>query len=307
MSSAGVSIRQIGRMSKPHLLAAGALLYGLGGAIAVFLGKFSGPGLYLFGQGIVSCIQLMAHFLYAYYHPPRADMREERPEEEQTHPKEPPSTPPFPKELPLYLAAASLLIAGTLVSVGLYQGWIPTVSWILLAAGLLIALTYGAPPLNLCTSGYGELTASLGMAALIPAFAFTLQTNEIHRFVVMSSTPLIAVQYAAMILLQLSTYASDLKYNIQTVTVRLGWATAMRLHDFALVFAILSFMIAYLNGLPRRVALGSVIALPLALAQIWQMERVRRGYPPRFRVVRASAFGLYGLMLYLQISGYLLS
>jgi hypothetical protein len=50
-----------------------------------------------------------------------------------------------------------------------------------------------------------------------------------------------------------------------------------------------------------------LIALPLALAQIWQMGRIREGYPPRWQLFTFSATGLFALTAYLQMLGYLLS
>jgi hypothetical protein len=79
----------------------------------------------------------------------------------------------------------------------------------------------------------------------------------------------------------------------------------MRLHDFAILFAIGSVAIAYALGFPWRVALGSTIALPLALAQMWQFSRIRRGFPTNWRTITYSALALFAMTAYLQIVGYL--
>jgi hypothetical protein len=81
----------------------------------------------------------------------------------------------------------------------------------------------------------------------------------------------------------------------------------MRLHDLAIVFGAISFVIAFINGLPIRVSIGALIVLPLAAAQLWQMERIRRGFPTRWRTLTLSALGLFGLTTYLELIGYMLS
>ena len=148
---------------------------------------------------------------------------------------------------------------------------------------------------------------SLVIAGLIPTFCFALQTGELHRLLVMSTTPLVALHFATMIALELPDYASNIKWDKRTLMIRLGWATAMKLHDLAILFAVASFTVAFFNGLPRRVTIGVLIALPLAAAQIWQMDRIRRGYPARYRTLINVALSLFGLTTYLELIGYLLS
>jgi 1,4-dihydroxy-2-naphthoate octaprenyltransferase len=123
----------------------------------------------------------------------------------------------------------------------------------------------------------------------------------------MSTTPLVALHFAMMIAFEFPDYASDARQEKRTLMVRLGWEMAMRLHNFAILFAIASFVIAFLSGMPRRVVLGSLIALPLAAAQIWQMDRIRRGFAPRWNLLTLNALGLFALTAYLELIGFVLS
>jgi 1,4-dihydroxy-2-naphthoate octaprenyltransferase len=293
------------RLSRPLFLLGGALLFGLGTSIASFLGKPIDAALYFFGQGMVTGLQLMAHFLHAYYQPLRDQGNE------QQMPFSSGSSAlglqGLPRQTVLYASIASLLLAGTLSSVFLAGGRTPLAAWLILILGFLGAFFYSIPPVRLMTSGYGELTTSILVAGLVPTFAFSLQTGEVHRLLLMSTTPLVALHFSMMIALELPAYASDLKFDWQNITIRLGWSTAMRLHNFAILFAILGFGVAYLNGLPHRVAFGALIALPLAAAQIWQISRIRRGFPTRWRTLTYGALGLFGLMVYLELIGYMLS
>lgn len=293
------------RVSRPHFLLGAALVYGLGAAIASYLGRNIQPGIYMVGQALITLIQLMAHFLNEHFEG-GAERNHQNHASESGNENRLNSQKPA-RHMALYAAIICAALTGVLASVFLIRGIIPLLAWIILLLIFLGAFFYNAPPVRLATSGYGEVTTSVLVGALLPIFAFALQTGELHRLLLMSSTPLVAILFAMMITFQLRDYASDMKSGHQTLTVRLGWATAMRLHDIAILFAILSLLLAFLTGLPRRVAIGSIIALPLALAQIWQMGRIRGGSPVRWRTLTLSAIGLFGLITYLELIGYLFS
>lgn len=299
------NIRLFIRLSRPLFLLGPALLFGLGAAIASYLGHTLDLGIYLFGQAITTFIQLMVQYLNEYY-----DANADR---------EHPARTPFsggsgvlgedglPHQTALYAAIVCVVIVSILVSTALVRGAVPILAWLILLIAFVGAFFYSVPPVRLLTSGYGELTTSVLVAALVPTFSFALQTGELHRLLVMSTTPLVALHFAMMLVFELPDYASDVKHNKRTLMVRLGWAPAMRLHDIAIIFAMVSFAFTFASGLPRRVGLGAIIALPLAIAQVWQMERIRRGFPVRWRTLTLGAVGLFALTVYLILIGYLFS
>jgi 1,4-dihydroxy-2-naphthoate octaprenyltransferase len=281
------------------------LLYGLGAAIASYLGRPFNLGSYILGQSLVIFLQLAAHYSFE-YHEPRIESEESR------------ANPYLGVSRALYAGGLSpqialnativcLVIAATLVSIMLVGGQIPLIAWLILLLIFLGYFFYGTPPIRLLTTGYGELILSVVIAGLIPSFSFALQTGELHRLILMSTTPLVALHFAMMINFELPEYARNVKLEKRTLMVRLGWASAMRIHDLAIFFAIASFLVAFINGLPRRVAFGALIALPLAAVQVWHMERIRRGFPARLRNLTIAALGLVGLTIYLELIGYLLS
>jgi 1,4-dihydroxy-2-naphthoate octaprenyltransferase len=207
----------------------------------------------------------------------------------------------------LYAGILSLALAATIGSAALVSGAMPALAWIILILIFLGAYFYSAPPLRLVSSGYGEVAASVIVAGLLPSVGYAVQTGEIHRLLLMSTTPLMALGFAMLLVFELPDYATDVKHAKRNFMVRLGWQAAMRAHDLALVFALLSLAVAYLNGLPPRVALGALIATPLGLAQVWQMRRIRMGVPPRWTTLTVSALALFALTAYLELAGYLLS
>jgi 1,4-dihydroxy-2-naphthoate octaprenyltransferase len=293
------------QLSRPHFLIGGFLLYALGVSIASYLGKPINPGLYLLGQGLVTSIQLMTHYLNEYFDAP-LDLENR-------------SRTPFsggsgalgeeglPRTTALYAGIGALTLAATFVGLLLARGTTSLLAWLLVILAFLGAYGYSAPPFRLIHSGYGELIASFVVAGLLPAYAFSLQMGQLHRLIFMTTIPLIALHFAMLITFELPDYATDLKFNKRTLMVRVGWQVAMRMHDAAILFAGLTFFGAYLSGLPWRVSLGTLIALPLGAAQIWQMGQIKRGQPPRWTILTWSALLLLGLTAYLEWMGYLLS
>jgi len=293
------------KLSRPHFLMGGFLLYGLGASIASYLGRPIDPGLYALGQALVTAIQLMTHYLNEYFDSP-AD-RENSNRTPLSGGSGALGPDGLPRKVALYAGILSLALAATIGSAALVSGAMPALAWIILILIFLGAYFYSAPPVRLVSSGYGEIAASVLVAGLLPSFGYAVQTGEIHRLLLMSTTPLMALGFAMLLVFDLPDYATDVKYAKRNFTVRLGWQAAMRAHDLAVVFALLSLAVAYLNGLPPRVALGALIATPLGVAQVWQMRRIRMGFPPRWTTLTLSALALFALAAYLELAGYLLS
>jgi 1,4-dihydroxy-2-naphthoate octaprenyltransferase len=292
-------------LSRPHFLLGGFLLFALGATIATYLGKPIDWSLYILGQLLVTSIQLMAQAMKIFFNGTReqeitfrslfgGDRKALEPEL-------------FPYTAALISTIVTLTISATLVAVLLAVKNVNFVTWAFILMGFFAAFFYSTPPVRLITSGYGEIIATIVLASFVPIFSFTLQTGELHRLLPMSTIPLAALLFAAFIAYEFPDYASDLKRDRQTLMVRLGWETAMRLHDLAILFAIISFTIAYAIGLPARVALGALISFPLAIAQIWQLNRIKAGLPPRWRTFTLSALALFAMTTYLELMGYIFS
>jgi 1,4-dihydroxy-2-naphthoate octaprenyltransferase len=304
MSTRGKLLEFI-RLSRPHFLIGGFLLFALGAAIANYLGVEVSLFRYLLGQGFMTCIQLMGHYLNEYYDAPVDNLNENRTPFNAGSGALGPDG--LPRSIAFYAAITMLTLAGTLAGIMLLVGDIPLLTWIFALLGFLGAYSYSAPPFRTIRSGYGELATSLVVAGFVPSFSFSLFAGDLHRLIWMSTVPLIAFHFAMMLVFELPDYATDMKYEKETLMVRVGWATGMRMHDYAILFGILSFIIAFFNGLPGRVAIGGLIVLPLALAQIWQMNRIRNGFPPNWRVFTSGALLLFGLSAYFITLGFILS
>lgn len=291
------------RLVRPHVLAEAVLLYGLGGAIAHYLGHQFSAFLYLAGQTLVLAIIVSALALDAFFSEGGAGL--------QTSPRARLHVEGTPSRMPLrwalYGGIVGLTLAATLTSVLVARTAIGPVSALLLVAGALLALSYAALPFHLARSGYGEVISTFLLAAGLPTFSYTLITGDLHRLLLMSTAPLVSVTFGTQLALQLPGYGRNLGASPSNLMERLGWEAGMRIHDIVLLLGYLLLAIAWLLGLPNRVAFGSLLSLPLALAQIWYLGRIRQGTPPRWWLLRASSYGLVGMLTYLELSGYLLT
>jgi len=200
--------------------------------------------------------------------------------------------------------AMGLLAFGALQAINLLIAGAPGAAWIPLVLLTLGSYFYSAEPVSLRTTGMGELALSL-MTGLIPLFSFILLTGEVHRFVLMTSVPLAALAFAAQVVLALPCYAYDEKHNRRNLLTRLGWQKAMWLHDLAILLSVVSLGIAALSGLPDRVVLGTILSTPLAILQLYQIRRIQRGEPPKYRLFAYSAISLYALTTYFMLLGFL--
>jgi 1,4-dihydroxy-2-naphthoate octaprenyltransferase len=291
------------RLSRPFFLLGGFLLYGLGAAIALYLGRRIDSGLYLIGQGLITSIQLMTHYLNEYY-----DFSADRSNPERTFftgGSGALGEGGLPRRAALYAAVGCMVAAAGLASALIARG-MSAVAWLILLAIALAAFFYSVPPIRLLDTGFGELTTSILVGGLVPCFAFALQAGEMHRLLLMATVPLASLHFAMLMVFELPDWPADLRAGKRSLVVRVGWAGGMRLHNAALLLAYGSLGVAVLSGMPPRVAIGALLALPLALVQAWQLHRIRGGVAPRWTSLELSAVALFALTAYLEVAGFLI-
>jgi 1,4-dihydroxy-2-naphthoate octaprenyltransferase len=291
------SLRLFLRLARPHFLIGAALLYALGVGIARYLGTQVDWEAYLLGQAWVSLLQLSTHFLNEYYDAP-ADTAN-------------PNRTPFSggsgavgpgkltRSTALISAAACLTVVASLTVLLISRGYLSPAAQLIMFLAFLGSFFYSAPPVRLASSGYGELVTSILVANLVPAFAFLLQTGELHRLVAMATFPLTALHLAMMMSFELPDYASDIKYDKQTLMVRMNWQNGMQLHNLLILIAFFLLGLAAVFGLPPLIALPGFLTLPLGLFQIWQMRRLAEGAKPNWTALTLNASMLFGITAYL--------
>jgi hypothetical protein len=292
------------RISRPAYLVAGAALYACGLAVADYLGlriNAEGAGV---GLVVILLVQLTTHYLLAL-----DDWRYRPPPARPSATSEPidPAVPAFSRTTPLLAAIVCGGLLAVVITAQLITAAPPLLAWLLLIVILMIGFWQAVPPLSLRTSGSGELLASVALALLVPSYAFALQTGETHRLVWLSLSPLIALHFSLLITQELESFSAATAQKRRNFMVRAGWRTAMQAHDLSLAVAALLFAFSLSQGVPLRVPAGALLLLPLGLLQVWQMYRIRQGFPPAWRLLGWNAMGLFGLGIYTVLVGYLLS
>jgi 1,4-dihydroxy-2-naphthoate octaprenyltransferase len=289
-------------LSRPWFLLGAALLYGLGLALAHYLGETIQPALAMEGLALVLSLQLTVHYLNEYFDA----------EADSANPHRTPfnggsgavGVDRLPRLTALQAAVVALAFVALLLTAMLIRGETPSLSWIIIALVLPLTLFYSAPPLRLVSTGYGEFVAALIVSAMVPTLAFTLQVGSMHRLLFLATAPLVLLNFAMILAFEVPDYGTDLRFGKRTLMVRLGWENGMRLHDAAIVAAVVVLLGGALLGMPAHVSVGLLIVLPLAAAQAWQMGRVRRGARPNWLLLTGGAVALFSLAAYLTFAGF---
>lgn len=287
------------RLSRPLFLFGGALQFALGAGIARYLGVEIDWEIYILGQLWVTTGQLGTHYLNEYFdaeadavNPNRTIFSGGSGVLGEGEGKLPRSTG--------ILAAAAMFTAVALLTLGMMRaGKFDSITAIV--AGLIFvgAFFYSMPPLRLSHTGYGELTTAVLLANLVPAFAYILQTGELHRLITMSTFPLTALMLAMMVAIEFPDYGIDLKYQKKTLLTRVGWENGMAMHHIFVLSAYIFLGLALMNGLPKSIAVPAFLSLPLGLWQIWYMRRIADGIKPNWTALTTSAVMLFALTSYL--------
>ncbi|MFQ5342451.1 MAG: prenyltransferase [Anaerolineae bacterium] len=260
------------RLGRPHFLAGGFLLHGLGVAIALYTGVPLKLSALLWGQVAVTATQLMTHYGNEFFDLP-ADQANPTPTRWAGGSRVLPEG-----RLPPQAALATAVVFGLLALAA-----VAVLAWViqpgmltaaLLILALVLAWEYSAPPLRLHSRGLGELTVALVVAGLTPLVGFYLQSGRLGLLPLLAVVPLGCLQFAQMLSIEFPDRAGDDAVGKRTLVVRLGGARTARLFGFALLAAYAALPALVFIGLPPAVAAAAGLTAPLAF---WLGRRVLRG------------------------------
>jgi 1,4-dihydroxy-2-naphthoate polyprenyltransferase len=285
------------RISRPWHLLGAALLYALGVGVARYLGIPIDWTIYLIGQIWITLIQLSTYYLDEYFAPTVSVLQTGFSKFSGENGSESKGT--LTRTVPFVAALTTLTITASLT---VFVFRLPAFnSTILIVSGIIFlgAFFYSTPPLRLANSGYGEIIMAVLISNLVPAFAFLLQTGELHRLLAMTTFPLTLLHLPMFLAFGLPNYGTDLKYERNTLMVRTGWETGMRIHNLSLLVAYLILGLAIGFGLPISIGLPGFLTFPLAIFQVWYMNRIASGIKPNWTLLLFIAATIYGLTAYL--------
>lgn len=285
------------RLSRPLFLVGGMLLYALGVGIARYLGTQIDWSLYFIGQIYVITMQLSANFLKEYFDFPADNDNPNR--TIFSGGSGAVGKGKLSKETVMWAALTTLTILASLTVVLVNVAPFSPLLITIVVFAFLGSFFYSVPPIRLAYSGYGELTASILVANIVPIFAYVIQVQEFHRLLAMTTFPLTALHLAMMIAFEFPGYLNDIKHEKLTLLVRLGWERGMVIHNILILSAFLLLVMAAMFGLPLAIFLPAFLSLPLGLLQIWQMRRIAAGAKPNWTTLGLTAVVLFGSVAYL--------
>jgi 1,4-dihydroxy-2-naphthoate polyprenyltransferase len=261
------------RLGRPLFLVGGAILYGLGAAVARAQGYGTDLGRYLLGQAVVIAFQLMTHYANDYF-----DLEADRGNRARTRWSGGSGVLPRGDLAPrvaliaaLVLAASGVGLIGLLASAPAAARTVPVA-----LAMLALSWAYSAPPFRLHSAGLGELDVAVVVTGLVPLLGHQLQAPDLAAAGGLLPALLAPalLQVAMMLAVELPDAQSDARSGKRTLVVRLGPDRAGRLYMVLLAAAYLLLPAAVRVGLPAPVAAAAALSAPLAL---WRIQRIRRG------------------------------
>lgn len=276
------------RLSRPlHLLLA-ALTYMLGASIPAYLGKSFDYGIFWPGLACILLAQLSMSLLAEVF----------RPQNESLIENETPGQKESLRKNALYVSIASLTAYAvfTYLLFTTYRLTFATFSFLLLS--LVLISLHAVPPVRLLNRGFGELTLAAHIAYVIPSIGFLLRAGENHALLTFVVVPLTSLALAYFLILNFYSFASDQKYQRNTLLRSLSWERAVPLHHSMIVLAYLVFAAAPLFGFSFRLIWPAFLTLPFAVFQIVQLRGIALGTPPNWTLLTSTALSVYGLTTY---------
>lgn len=283
-------IKNILTFTRPFTLILAGMTYTLGTSIARYLGRADDPLAFGLGFGWVILVVITMNLLAIYFRPHNERLVKEESIPEQN----------WLRAAAFQLSVAALGVAA-LLTVFLLRLNISGTAILFAGLILLCALVYALPPLRIVNSGFGEQLLAAVIAVFVPAFSLSLQTDGVTRLLSAVVTPVILLMIAYYLVANFSTYREDLKYERRTLLMRATWEQAITLHHVIILMAYLSLAAMPLLGLPRAVFYPPFYIFPLALLQIFLMQRIAQGASANWKLMTTLAASVIGLTIYIFI------
>jgi 1,4-dihydroxy-2-naphthoate octaprenyltransferase len=278
---------------RPWILLIGSVAYFLGSGIAHYLGKPLSPVVFLLGLGWVTMIQVSCHLLKTLY-----DIQDECINRQSEIENKEKLDGIRARRAFLQASITTLTITAVLTVLLLSKEIFVPAGVLILILIFLVSFFYAVPPFRLVYRGYGELAESFLLANLIPAFAFLLQTGELHWLLARLTFPLTPLYLAVALALSMPQFSSDLRSGRRTFLIRLGCQRGMNIHNLLILSSFLLLVGGMIQGLPWALCWPGLLTFPLGLFQIRQMMLITGGEKPRWRLINFTSLALILLTVY---------
>lgn len=202
------------------------------------------------------------------------------------------------------LITASLSATLLTIAVTIFIGWmVESVLWqglIFLILILMLSYTlYYLAQVLVSWNPFQILFEGILFVVLPPAFAYFLQSQDLHRLLTLVVIGLVPAYWAYRLLTLLKTWGADQNSDTRTIVTEIGWERSMTIHNALILLTFLLFAMVTLFGFPWFLLWPVFLVLPLGLLEIWLMERVRRGSKPLWTVMQIAAACVLFIPMYL--------
>ncbi len=223
------------RLSRPHFLAGGALMYGIG----VASGGGTTASRYLLGQLMVTSAQITAHYVNEY-----SDIGPDRLVKNRTFfsggsgvlssGSRPPSTALGAARVTSLIALVAAIAVVTISPLAAVLGLL----------SLLVSWVYSIPPMRLLNTGWGELATSLVVSVLVPIIGSSIALSTPSAGLIWAMVVLFPVHMAMMLVFEIPDAETDRAAGKTVLLVRLGEERSLLLITGLLIVAVLIAWIA---------------------------------------------------------------
>jgi len=268
---------------------AALFLYGLGAALARYLGASPEFWMYIVGQVWVLGVLLTTYFLRRYFD------NEDAAENLGTIVW---GVLPW-KSFLLLAASLCLTIAVAMMFILIRLEAVGQVLLTLMITGILAGVIYSVPPFKLAETGFGALLLSVMVGAGIPTISFLLLNGSFHRFLPMVTFPIAILNLVMLITFDFPTYARDELRGRKTLLTLMGWKNAMVFHNLLVLAAFLLIGVTSMFGFPTFAAFPPFLLLPLAIFQVLMMVRVANGLKPNWNALMIGSTSLFAVLVYI--------
>jgi 1,4-dihydroxy-2-naphthoate octaprenyltransferase len=280
-------LKNLLRLTRPlHLLLA-ALTYFLGASIANYLGKPFRIDSFWLGLVAVLLAQGSMSLLAEVFRPNNEAIIDGQSRKDRL----------LLRNNALYVSIAALTANAVIAFVLYTANRLSMPAFFFLLLSLILILAYAIPPFRFINRGFGEFVLAAHMAYIIPSIAYILQSDETHRFLLIS-IPLTFLAFAYFIVMNFPAFASDTKYNRSTLLTRLGWERTVPLHHLFVLLAYILFLATPIFGLSLSLLWPAFLTLPFALFQVFQLRNLSLGAPTNWTLLTVTALSVFGLTAY---------
>ena len=271
------------RLGRPHFLAGGFILNGLGAAVALYAGAPLSLAALLGSQVVITATQAMTHYSNDFF-----DQVADRANRSPTHWSGGSRMLTEGRLAPAVALGAALALAAVALAAAAFLTLVTdTGPFTLPLAALLVALawSYSSPPIRLHARGLGEVVGALVVSVLTPLFGYYVQAGHWSWLPFLAILPLYPLQFAMLISVSLPDAAGDAAAGKRTLRVLLGGRRTAQVYALALFAAYAALPMAVAAGLPAWAGLALLLPAPLAAWQGWRVTGGAWADPRRWNSV----------------------